>query len=101
DHLRNLKVHKSVGLDEMHPQVLRELADEVAEPLSNISEKPWESGEVCTGWKRGKITSIFKKGKKEKPGNYRPGSLTCMPGKVMEHILLENMLRHMETKEVI
>jgi len=39
DHLRNLRVHKSMGPDEVHPQVLRELADEVARPLSIVLEK--------------------------------------------------------------
>ncbi|GAB0204273.1 mitochondrial enolase superfamily member 1 [Grus japonensis] len=48
DHRRNLKVHKPMGPDEMHPQVLRELVDEVAKPLSVILEKLWQSSEVPT-----------------------------------------------------
>ena len=85
--------------NEIHSGVLREMVGGVAKLLSIMFERSWQSGEVPTDGKRRNITPIFKKGKKEDPGNYRPVSVTSVSGKITKQILLKALLRYMENKE--
>jgi len=64
--------------------VLSELAEELAKPLSITCQQSWLPGEFPDDWRIASVTPIHKKGRKEDPGNYRPVSLTLVPGKIME-----------------
>ena len=78
EHLGGISVHKSMGPDGMHPYVLRELAEIIAKQLSIILDRSWRTGEMPEDWSIANVTLVFKKGKKEDLGNYRPVSLTSV-----------------------
>ncbi|KAF1461414.1 hypothetical protein FQV21_0009482, partial [Spheniscus demersus] len=101
DLLRHLDAHKSMGPDGIHPRVLRELAEELAKPLSIIYQQSWLTGEVPDDWRLANVTPTYKKGRKEDPGNYRPVSLTSVPGKIMERFILRALTRHEQDNQGI
>ncbi|RMC19979.1 hypothetical protein DUI87_00824 [Hirundo rustica rustica] len=94
--LKCLDIHKSMGPDGIHPRVMRELSDELAKPLSIIYHQSWLTGEVPNDWKLANVTPIHKKGAKEDPGNYRPVSLTSVPGKIMEQFILSAITQNLQ-----
>ncbi|RMC17437.1 hypothetical protein DUI87_06019 [Hirundo rustica rustica] len=94
--LSHLDVHKSMGQDGIHPRVMKELADELAKPLSIIHQQSWLTGEVPDDWKLANVTAIHRKGGKEDSGNYRPVSLTSVPGKIMEQFILSLIMQNLQ-----
>ncbi|KAJ7408521.1 rna-directed dna polymerase from mobile element jockey-like [Pitangus sulphuratus] len=74
--------------------------DAIQRDLDKLT-KSWRSGEVIEDWKKANVTLVFKKGKKEDPGNYQPVSLTSIPRKVMEQLILEAISKDMDDKKVI
>ena len=83
-----------MGPDEIHPRVLRELAEVIAELLSIIYQHSLLTREVPEDWRLANVTPIYKKGCREDLGNYRPVSLTSVPGRIMEQIVLREITQH-------
>jgi len=84
DLLCHLDTYKSMGLDGIHPRVLRKWADELAKPLSIIYQQSWLTREIPDDWRIARVTPIYKKGWKEDPGNCGPVSLTLQQVKILE-----------------
>ncbi|KAJ7404223.1 RNA-directed DNA polymerase from mobile element jockey-like protein [Pitangus sulphuratus] len=99
--LLQLDPYKSIGPDGINVRILKELTDVIAKPISMIFQRSWESGEVPADWTLANVLSIFKKGKKEDHGNYRPVSLTSEPIKIMEKIILVGIEKHVEDNAAI
>ena len=47
------------------------------------------------------ICPLFKKGKRDEAGNYRPVSLTSIVGKVLESLLKDELVRHLECNDIL
>ncbi|PKU44302.1 rna-directed dna polymerase from mobile element jockey-like [Limosa lapponica baueri] len=77
--LSKLNIHKSMGPDGMS----------------------WRTREVPEDWRKANVIPVFKNSKKEDPGNYRLVSLTSIPGKMMERLVLGVISKHMEEKKAI
>ena len=96
-YLSTLNPTKSSGPDNMHPKLFKELSDIIAEPLSEVFRKSIEEGVLPQCWKNANITAIFKKGDKSSASNYRPISLTSILVKILEKIIREAIVDHMNT----
>ena len=99
--LLKLKINKAPGVDDIVPRILVENAYALSEPLLYIYRISLETGKVPAEWKKANVTAIFKKGERECPGNYRPVSLTSHVCKVLETILKDNIVSHLNRFQLI
>lgn len=92
----HLDYQKLMRSDGIHPRVLRDLAEVIAKLLSNIYQCSWSTRE---DWKLANVMPIYQKGHKEDVGNHRPVSLTSVPEKVMEQIILGEITGHVQENQ--
>ena len=93
--LKGLNASKSPGPDNIHPRVLKELARELSYPFTLLFNKTLKDGKIPDSWKLANVKPIFKKGKKNSAGNYRPVSLTSILCKVFERFIRDALCDHL------
>ena len=98
--LQSLNIHKACGPDEIPAHLLKE-AKEIAPSLSFIFQASLQQCTVPLDWKRANIVSLFKKGDRSTPSNYRPVSLTYICSKLLEHIVYSHIHAHLTKYNVL
>ena len=99
--LNKIKINKTPGPDKISPKILKEASNEIVKPLTLYFNKSINLGEVPDEWKLANVTPIFKKGDKSHPSNYRPISLTSVICKLMETIIRDNIVKHLEQNNLL
>ena len=99
--LKKLHVSKAPGVDDIVPLILINTADVICRPISIIFNATLTTGVVPVDWRRANVTAIFKQGRRDCPGNYRPISLTCQICKVLESIIRDKITEHLDKFNLI
>ena len=98
--LLKLKPNKSCGSDGIHVNVLRSVPA-LAVPLCDIFNHSVFSGYVPQDWRDGNITPLHKKGPRKLCSNYRPVTLTSQIVKLLERLVQDQLLAHVQENNII
>ena len=99
-HLKALRIDKAAGPDDVHPFILKNLADTLVKPLTLLFNLSLTETNLPEIWKKGIITALFKKGAKNLASNYRPISLTSIICKLLERIIVDCIIKHLTDNNI-
>ena len=99
--LKGLNPSNALGPDELHPKVLKELATELGPVFAHPFQKSLDKGEISKEWSLANSRPLYKKRDRALACNYRPVSLTCVPCKLLEHIVCSNIMAHLDEYKLL
>ena len=99
--LKNLYAIKSCRPNEMHPHLIKELAEQLSGPIAHLFNIMIDQQMLPNDWKQALVSPIFKKRAKCLAVNYRPISLTPVFCKVIETFIKEKIMSHLEEQELL
>ena len=99
--LKDLKPDKAPGPDGFLPRVLKAVADGVAPHLCPIFNRSLATGDVPSDLRSADVCPIHKKGPLQQKGNFRPISLTTVVSKVLESIIKDRIVDHLDVHQLL
>ena len=99
--LSALNENKSCGNDSIRPIVLKRAAAGFCLPLMKLFHISLTQGEVPKEWREANVCPIHKGGSKHEASNYRPISLTPLPCKILESLIRDKILQHLNINGLI
>ena len=91
----------AMGPDNIHPQLLKSCSAALSYPLTAIFHKSLREGRLPDIWKNSVIIPIHKKGPKYDPLNYRPLSMTSVPCKKLECLIVSELTNYLNLHSII
>ena len=98
---KGLNPSKALGPDELHLRVLKELPAELGPVFAHLFQQSIDKGEIPKEWSLVNICPLFKKGDRSIACNCRPVSLTCVPCKLLKHIVCSNIMAHLDEHRLL
>ena len=78
-----------------------ELVTELGPIFTHLFQQSIDSGDIPKEWTLANISPLFKKGDRSLACNYLPVSLTCVPCKLLEHIVCSNIMAHLDEHKLL
>ena len=98
--IRKLSDGKAMGLDNVSNEMLKVAGHTCLPFLTALFNKIYATSSFPAPWKKAYITTLYKKGAKNDPANYRPISLTSCFGKIFTSVLNVRLMSFMVDKNI-
>lgn len=96
--LTKLETSKAIGPDGIPSKILKDFADELTHPITELFNQSLTSGKVPSDWKRANIIPVYKKEDRRIVKNYRPISLLPVISKVLERCIYNKIIEFIKPK---